>query len=276
MIIMSCTVEEISNLLDEKLNVFYLKITSLENKLLERQNQILSHVESRIEVIHNELMNQLHINNCTFDEKIAKINESFKFIQDEINKNSVAINNLKSKSEIKENKEDHLIEALKEQQIFLSRIDKDNRLKRLLISGVDENKSLKDSETVATNDKDKVSLILKAIEINEIVPLRVKRIGNPDHANPGRPRFICMEFQNWDDRNKVKRSGEKLKNIPNLKHIFFKADVSKIERQEYGRLYKEKERLEKAYPGRSILIDYGKLMLDGIEIDRIKTCNLDF
>ena len=78
------------------------------------------------------------------------------------------------------------------------------------------------------------------------------------------------------ERNLVKSKANDLKEIESLKNIFMKADMPKIERDEYTRLYTEKLKIEREFPSKKVEITKGKLMVDGTEVDRMKTLNLVF
>ena len=82
-----------------------------------------------------------------------------------------------------------------------------------------------------------------------------------------------LEFLSSADRNKVKKESEKLKNRDDTKNFFLKADKTKKERDEYKRLYKVKEQLEKDEPNKKVEINYGKLLVDGTPVDKIDTAN---
>lgn len=169
-----------------------------------------------------------------------------------------------------------MCEVIKEQQITLARFDKDARLKRILVAGISEENDLIYKKETATNDKQKINIIMRETGNEDIKIERMRRVGNKD-AGPGkRDRYISLEFNSWSDRNVVKKSGETLKSIDELKQIFFKADSSKQEREEYARLYKEKEKIEKEFPERKVEINYGKLKVDNIEVDKIKHYNQVF
>ena len=59
--------------------------------------------------------------------------------------------------------------------------------------------------------------------------------------------------------------------LDELKHLRFKADLTKEERDQYTRLYIAKDALLEAHPGENVRVDKGKLFVGEREVDRIKT-----
>ena len=119
-------------------------------------------------------------------------------------------------------------------------------------------------------------LIIKTIGVEDVKIERARRIGSTDRGEDKRPRFISIEFNWWSERNRVKQAGEKLKEHPEAKKYYFKADVSKHERDEFKRLVKLKERIEKDDPQKKVEIKYGKLFVNETQIDKIKHAHEDF
>ena len=71
---------------------------------------------------------------------------------------------LKANQKTQEEKIGSLEKAVKEQQTFSARADKDSRLNRLLIVGVPENENFEINNDVATTDREKAMLIIKTQE----------------------------------------------------------------------------------------------------------------
>ena len=179
----------------------------------------------------------------------------------------------KKKEEVERN--DKIVKVLKEHQVTLARTDKNNRFKRLLLSGVPEEQITINSVTLK-NDKEKVEEILKTMQVNDVKIAHQRRIGAKDQGTEKRPRYLLLEFINSSDRNKVKNESMKLKENEDTKLFYIKADKTKKEREEYKRLYKIKEQLEKDSDGKTVEIKYGKLYVDGIVVDKIETENDNF
>ena len=54
-----------------------------------------------------------------------------------------------------------------------------------------------------------------------------------------------------------------MNDIEELKNIFITSDLTKEEREEYKRLYTEKDVLEKSNPGVDVQVEKGKLYVGG-------------
>ena len=220
----------------------------------------------------------------SFEEKLnANIKEEVKKATDPIkvqlakleteNKNLKAeMTALKANQKEEKTKSDKIVKVLKEQQITLSRSDKNARFKRLLLSGVSEG-TITINEEQCVSDEAKIKGIFETLKVEDVKLVGFRRLGNKDQGVDQRPRFILLEFLSSADRNKVKKESEKLKNRDDTKNFFRKADKTKKERDEYKRLYKVKEQLEKDEPNKKIEINYGKLLIDGTPVDKIDTAN---
>ena len=158
------------------------------------------------------------------------------------------------------------MKVVKEHQTLMNRNDKENRCKRLLLGDVPE-EDVSINDTVCETDNEKVEEVFNIMNVNEIVPSNIKRIGKKDQR---RPRYILLDFTNKNERNRVKKESEKLKED---NQFFIKADRPKREREEYKRLYKIKEELEMDRPGRPVEIKYGKLYVENILVDQIEPEN---
>ena len=95
---------------------------------------------------------------------------------------------------------------------------------------------------VANTDENKIKLILRASEV-DVVPVAWRKIGAKDLGIQDRARYILIIFNTVKERNEVKKASPKLKEIPELKNIYVKADLAKAERNELTRLYKTNERM---------------------------------
>ena len=186
---------------------------------------------------------------------------------------------LKNKMTVAETKIRHL-EASQEklktiaikQQRKIATQDKSNRLKNLVLAGISENAPLQEADT----DMQKVMLILKALDLDYVDVISCRRTGNKDQGPENRPRFLIVEFLKQHQRNKVKLAAPKLKEIPYLKDIRIKADLTKEERDEYKRIYDLRDQLEIDNPGKEVTVDKGSVIMDGNVMDKFKTPTTDF
>ena len=103
-----------------------------------------------------------------------------------------------------------------------------------------------------------------------------RRIGKIDQGTENRPRYLLIGFLNANDRNDVKKKGNKLKEKDDTKSFFIKADSTKQEREQYKKLYDLKKRIEEDEPEKEVKIEYGKLYVDGNLVEQATTDNKDF
>ena len=105
---------------------------------------------------------------------------------------------------------------------------------------------------------------------------KVDRIGSLDQGPENRARYLMLELTDKESRIKVKEASKKLNNIAELKHLRMKADLPKRAREEYSRLFKLKETLEKDNPGQEIKYENGKIMVDNEIVDQFKSSSQIF
>ena len=122
------------------------------------------------------------------------------------------------------------------QQSKIAREEKNVRLKNVDIGGLGETEPLSCEENKAATDKEKVKVILRNLNLSQIEFIHCHRTGNQD-------KDLIVEFGKQNDRKEVKASGSNLSNIPDLKNIRIKANLTKAEPDEYKRLYDLKGKL---------------------------------
>ena len=184
---------------------------------------------------------------------------------------------LKNKQKGEEETNQKLTKVLKEHQTTLARNDKNDRAKRLLLSGVPET-DISINGVRTENDTEKIEQIFNVMELENVCVRSQKRIGAKDQGAEKRPRFILIEFASIDERNRTRKESDKLKNCEDTKMFYWKADKTKKEREEYKRLFNMKKQLEddENYKDKNVEIKYNKLYVDGKVIDQVQTENDDF
>ena len=175
-----------------------------------------------------------------------------------------------------EEKNDKLKKVVIKQQSQIANQEKSMRRRNVVIGGLDETEPLTLKEEAASSDNEKVKLILDALNLNTIEIVHCRRTGNHDQGPKKLPRFLIVEFATQLDRNAVKAAGAQLNDIPELRGIRIKADLTKDERAEYKRIYDLRDQLALDNPGKTAIVDKGTVKLDGQEIDRYKTPNSGF
>jgi hypothetical protein len=207
---------------------------------------------------------------------IEPLEKEIKDLKKENKSLKLDITTLKAKDKENFDKNKKVEDIVKQHQITLSRSEKESRMKRLLVGGMTEEEPLIIDEISYENDDSKVEAMLRVMEVNEVPLMNIKRIGNKDRGNDKRPRFIMIEFNNFNERNKVKRASEKLKQNENTTQLRIKADSSKKERAEYTRLYGIKKKILEEDPGKIVEIKNGKLYVNDEVMDEVAKENNSF
>lgn len=219
-----------------------------------------------------ELKEEIKSNQTKNEKEFLEVKEDIKKVK---NENA----GLKARVKELEERNEKVMKVVKEQQVFIASIDKERRLKRLMISGIDENIALEVDDKIANTDKEKINMIFDFLNI-ECYPDKCFRMGSKDRGSDARPRLICAEFSKQNERNTAKKEFARLQNTGNdqLKKIKAKPDQTKQEKSEYARLYKVKETLTREHPddADTIKISYGKLYMGEEVIDSVQTPTLDF
>ena len=133
---------------------------------------------------------------------------------------------LKNKQKGEEETNRKLTKVLKEHQTTLARNDKNDRAKRLLLSGVPET-DISINGVRTEKDTEKIEQILNVMELENVRVTSQKRIGAKDQGAEKRPRFILIEFASIGERNRARKESNKLKNCEDTRMFYWKADKTK-------------------------------------------------
>ena len=248
-----------------------MSVTSVKNVINLLTGIMLKIIADVIKPIHEKLNDH--------ERRIATLEGSNKSTVNAVGKVEKDVEGVKDKLTISETKIRHLetnneklktIVSKQQRKIFSQ--DKNVRLKNLVFAGLSETKPIQDAIT----DIEKITLILHALELNDVDVLSCRRTGNKDQGPEDRPRFLIVEFLRQGERNKVKSAANKLKDIPHLKNIRIKADLTKSERDEYKRIFDLKDTLAKENPNKIVVIEKGTVKMDGIVVDKYKAPTMDF
>jgi len=137
----------------------------------------------------------------------------------------------------------YLYDSIQQQQLFLENLDYEKRKCNLILTGVSEDQELKEGETTAITDNDKVPLILKTIGQAEILIESITRLGKTptEPGNHTRNRPIKLTLQNPMDRNKILAASKTLNGFKDtnmsLSKIYIKKDTHPGIRREMKRLH---------------------------------------
>ena len=175
-------------------------------------------------------------------------------------------------NEVKEQREKNetLTQIVVEMQKSLNKIDNNDRVKNLMISGLPEGQVDVQGETVARDDE-KVEKMFNLLEI-EGGPWAVERIGAP--TTNGRTRIAKVVFPDKEARDKAAEKSVKLKDLGDpWSRIYLNHDKHSVYRHENNRLrkkmndYRKKQEFQDN-PKERVKIVKGELKVDGNVIDR--------
>ena len=261
---------QMGNLLDKKLEAQETKITNNMEDLLDKK---LKAQEEKIKkaVLH-EVTQQLN----KINERQKKIEDANKKILQENKALQQRVSTLETRQKNTESDNQKMRNVINLQQGYIIQQDKLVRQKRLLISGLSESDTLTHESESAEDDAQKLELILKLFNVSMSKVISFKRVGSPDRGPDNRPRYLLIELVDVETRKEIKDNCSILKTIETLKHLYIKADLSKKDREEYSRLFKLKEKLEKDNPSKSITYNKGKIYMENEVVDEFKTSSKIF
>ena len=174
----------------------------------------------------------------------------------------------------------YLYDTKKQHERFLESLDFERRKNNLIAIGIPEDSPLTHHDNVANTDKDKVELILKALDIPEIEISAIDRLGQIQPQHQGRPRFrpVKITLKEHTQRKTILEASWKLKNQHDqnnqLGRIFLKKDTHPGIRRETNRLL-DVVRSEKTKPentGHNVWYDWRErsVKIDNQVIDQYR------
>ena len=159
---------------------------------------------------------------------------------------------------------------------YLINLDRNVRRKNVIIFGVPEEDDLTIDGVSANTDQKKCELIMGYIgvpavmdEMNELF-----RLGRA--ITPGKPRPIKFICSTSSAASSILGVSKKLKDLPD-QTVYVKPDKTKSEIEEFKRLGEHKKKLEADYPTpensrtKRVILEKGKLTVDGTEVDEYKS-----
>ena len=223
-----------------------------------------------------------------------KVEEATKDILSELGEVKKTANDNKKEVGVLKTKVDKLAEELKDLKAeneklrstgsnnlkYLVNLDRNTRRSNVILLGVPEEEDLTINQINYKSDEDKIDALLTHIGVkNEVEVISFTRLGKKklendenDESETKRPIKIIMKKDEMV--SSVLLNAKKLRVLDKM--IFFKADKSKKEREEFQRLLKKKTENEKSHPTvegqpKRVVLEKGVLTVDGVVIDRYKT-----
>lgn len=150
---------------------------------------------------------------------------------------------------------------LAQQQLTIEKAEIQRRATNIIINGLD----LPDKDS--PNDMETTKVLLDKVREPDgpnFSILQTKRIGKVT----GRSQLLLVTLENCNDRQKILRNAKGLKNKPGFEKIYINADLPVLTRKENSRLYAAAKQLRNLHPSKSVVLKFGKLTLDDVEVDR--------
>lgn len=146
-------------------------------------------------------------------------------------------------------------------------MDGDKRQKNIIVRGLPENDII-ENEDIYHNDIDKVKNLLSKIDVALPNGSQVERLGKQS-VNYNRVTKIILNDKS--ERDNILENAKKLKHVEDpWKNIYLKKDLHPAILEEDKRLNKKKKDLKKEQVnnGKEVIIERGKLKVDGIIVDQ--------
>ena len=203
-----------------------------------------------------------------FDKRLdTKINALETKLNTVIEKQNNKIALLERKCETYEENIDTLKTIVAKQQRTIGNIDKVERERNIIISGLSEETLLIDEQKYET-DEQKVNALFKVMDISLPYDYELLRLGK---ANTSYHRTIKMNVFNKHNRDEILKKTSKLKNagVP-WDTIYIKKDLHPALVQENHRLRIKKNKLKELEENKdkNITLDNGKLKINDVIVDK--------
>ena len=201
------------------------------------------------------------------DEKVENIGLK---LDREINGLKTRVNVLEDEVKEQKEKNETLTQIVIEMQKSLNKIDSNDRVKNLMISGLPEGEMVVGGASLI-DDKDKVGKMFNLIEIDG-GPWEVERLGKP--TTNGKTRIAKVVFPDKETRDKAAEKSAKLKDLGEpWNRVYLNHDKHPVYRYENNRLRKKMNDYRKKpefqdNPKEKVKIIKGELVVDGNVVDR--------
>lgn len=244
---------------------------------MQQQQSLQSHQQNSDSVVDSNLP----VAAMTAGQMLALIQSQTKPLEESVasinHKLDREINGLKTRidvleNEVKEQKEKNetLTNIVVEMQKSLNKIDNNDRVKNMIISGLPEGEISVEGVSL-TNDKQKVEKMFSLLEING-GPWEINRLGKP--TTNGKTRITKVVFPDKEARDKAAEKSVRLKDLGEpWKHVYLNHDKHSVYRFENNRLrrkmneYRKKPEFQDNSKER-VKISKGELVVDGNVVDR--------
>ena len=204
-------------------------------------------------------------------QEIKKITDPMKNEMETIKKENkllkVEMQLLKTKQKTNEENNSSLKNVVVKQQMSITQMDGDKRQKNVIVRGLPENDII-ENEDIYHNDIDKVKNLLSKIDVALPNGSQVERLGKQS-VNYNRVTKIILNDKS--ERDNILENAKKLKHVEDpWKNIYLKKDLHPAILEEDKRLNKKKKDLKKEQVnnGKEVIIERGKLKVDGIIVDQ--------
>ena len=224
--------------------------------ITQANNMLLSQISTLHEVVSN-LQDEVSTHKIKCGKNEEKLNQNV----EQIDKQDKEINTLKT--------------VILNQQLFIEKSQRVLLAKNLMITGIPRN-DVEWGENRYTDKKEKVEAVLEAIEANLTEDSYELKVFD---ADTDRPTFAAkLIFNDTETKNTVLVKASKLRECEceQLKKVYIKNDETKLASKENYRLRQKRRNLIKEHPNAVFKIEKGKLLQDGMEVDKFDLNNQIF
>ena len=258
-----------TNLTEEQLK----KLPELPNNWIDEpvHNLTGGHLLKIITQANNVLLSKISL----LDEQVESLKCDITLNSEQCKKHEETIKTNTDKIESQNQEINTLKKVILNQQIFMEESQRRNRANNLMITGIPTGDILYGNNRISENNG-KVKAILEVINVSLEEDCYRMNVFN---SSPDRPTYsVKLIFDKIDTKMMVLREARKLKNCEceALQKVFVKNDETKLARNENYRLREKARSLRRENHDSMIKIEKGKLLQDGVIVDKFDLNNQIF
>lgn len=173
-------------------------------------------------------------------------------------------------------KNESLEELVVKQQIQIENLERENRAKNIIVSGIPEGDlRVVDENGITTTIKDDLNKVLHVLTLTgpAFSPDKLKKVQRLGKLKSGqdqtqRPRLLKVKMDSVDSLYPILASTKDFRNRPELKGIYINQDRPPLTRKEDKRLRDALRAKRAEFPNSKIFIKSGKLFVDNTAVDQ--------
>ena len=220
-------------------------MTPDENRLFTLMQHAMKPLESKIDKIHDELLNRV----TSLETRVGLIEKGDDTKNTEISRIKDTMINM---------------------QHALNSIDSKKRSKNIIIAGLPED-DITTNHVLYSGDDNKIAFLLEKMGLDTRLvdddATKIERLGND--TSGFKRRFTKIEFTDKTTRENVMKEAPKLKDLPEpWNKVYFNRDTHPVYQKEHKRLRKKFNELKGQGNPDSVKLTKGILTVEGVTVDK--------